>query len=66
MDFVYHTQRSDKSKKTQNFGVMIAAECKAYYGKINDITELNYFSDNKVVLFRCNWLSVNAKKILKD
>jgi len=33
----FHTQSKDKSKKTQNFGVMVEAEGKSYYGKIIDI-----------------------------
>ena len=62
----FHTQMRDKSKKTQNFGVMVEVEGKAYYGKINDIIELDYFSENKVVLFRCDWVNVNSKGLKKD
>lgn len=56
----FHTQARDKSKKTQNYGVMVEAEGKTYYGKINEITELDYFSECKVVLFRCDWVNVNS------
>ena len=64
--FRYHTQSRDKLKKTQIFGVMVEVECKAYYGKINDIIELDYFSDNRVVLFRCYWVNVNSRGLKKD
>lgn len=44
----FHKQRRDKSKKTQNFGVMVEAEGKTYY------VELDYYSEYKVVLFQCD------------
>jgi len=56
----FHTQRTDKSKETQNFGVMVEGEGKSYYGKITDIIELDYYSECKVVLFRCEWAKVNS------
>ena len=33
----FHARRRDKLKKTPNFGVMVEAEGKSYYGKIIDI-----------------------------
>ena len=45
---------------------MVEVECKAYYGKVNDIIELDYFSDNKVVLFHCDWVNVNFRGLKKD
>ena len=52
--YCFHTQRRDKSKKTQIFSVIVDAKGMTYYGKINVIIELDYFSFNKVVLFHCD------------
>ena len=62
----FHTQKRDKAKKTQNFGVMVEAEGKTYFGKINDIIELDYYSERKVVLFRCDWVNVNSRGLKRD
>ncbi|XP_056690171.1 uncharacterized protein [Spinacia oleracea] len=43
---------------TQNSGVMVEADGVAYYGKVMDIYELNYYGDYKVVLFRCDWVDI--------
>ena len=61
-----HTHKRDESKKTQNFGVMVEANSKTYYGKIVDIIELDYYSECKVVLFRCDWVNVNSRGLKKD
>lgn len=62
----FHTQNRDKLKKTQNFGVMVEADGKTYFGKINDIIELDYYSEYKAVLFRCDWVNVNSRGLKKD
>jgi len=62
----FHTQKRDESKKTQNFGVIVEADSKTYYGKIVDIIELDYYSECKVVLFRCDWVNVNSRGLKKD
>jgi len=62
----FHTEGRDKSKTTQNYGVMVEAEGKPYYGKITDIIELDYFSECKVVLFRCDWVDVNSSRGRKE
>ena len=58
----FHTQARDETKKTQNYGVMVEADGKPYYGKITDIIELDYFSKYKVVIFRCDWVDVNSSR----
>ena len=57
-------------RKTQNSGVTVVAETTSfasvkdkkpikanirYYGRIIDIVELDYYSQFKVVLFKCEW-----------
>ena len=56
----FHTQARDETKKTQNYGVMVEANGKPYYGKMIGIIKLDYFSECKVVLFRCDWVDVNS------
>ena len=42
------------------------ADSKTYYGQIVDIIELDYYSECKVVLFRCDWVNVNSRGLKKD
>ncbi|XP_056699452.1 uncharacterized protein [Spinacia oleracea] len=44
---------------TQNSGIMDEADGEAYYGKVKDIDELDYYGDYKVVLFRCDWVHIH-------
>ncbi|XP_056698013.1 uncharacterized protein [Spinacia oleracea] len=44
---------------TQNYGIMVEADGEAYFGKVMDIYELNYYRAYKVVLFRCNWVDIH-------
>ena len=53
-------------KKTQNFRVKVEANDRIYYGKINDIILLNYYSQCKIVLFHCNCMNVNSRGTKKD
>jgi len=56
----FHTQSKDKLKKTQNFGVMVEADEKTYFGV------MDYYSKYKVVLFRCDRVNVNSRGQKKD
>ncbi|XP_072087746.1 uncharacterized protein [Arachis hypogaea] len=66
----FHTRHRDARRKTQNSGVTLEAltpsfasvkdknpiEAKvAYYGRIVDMFELDYYGQFKVVLFKCEW-----------
>ncbi|KAL4365744.1 hypothetical protein AHAS_Ahas07G0136700 [Arachis hypogaea] len=66
----FHTRQRKARRKTQNSGVTLVALTTSfasakdpspiwakvsYYGRINDIIELDYFGNFKVVLFRCDW-----------
>jgi len=44
---------------------MVEVEGKPYHGKIIDIIELDYFSEYKVVLFRCDWVDVSSSWVEK-
>ena len=69
----FHTKRRDARQKTQNSGVTLVALTTSfasskdsnlvdanltYYGRINDIVEIDYYGYFKVVLFRCDWYEV--------
>jgi len=64
--YKFHTQARAETKKTQNYCVVVEVDGKPYYGKINDIIELDYFSECKVVLFRCDWVDVNSSRGRKE
>ena len=66
--------------ETQNSGVLVVSKTEsyantidnapksaniAYYGRLNDIVELNYFEEFKVVLFKCDWVDVTQGKGVK-
>ncbi|KAG5605293.1 hypothetical protein H5410_026785 [Solanum commersonii] len=37
-----------------------------YYGKLNDIVELNYYEKFKVVFFKCDWVDVTQGDRISD
>ena len=54
--FIFHTSECDSHRKTQSSGVMVKEDSrKEYYGVIDDIIELDYIGDNKIVMFKCLW-----------
>ncbi|KAH1047063.1 hypothetical protein J1N35_037847 [Gossypium stocksii] len=82
MEKRFHTKSSERLRRTQNYGIVVnssitnyasARDSKfvegnvEYYGLLIGITELDYYSKWKVVLFRCDWANVNtARGIKKD
>ncbi|CAA0810666.1 Unknown protein [Striga hermonthica] len=71
----FYTQGRDAKLKTQNSGVTLTALTSSfsstkdlnpsvdgvtYYGRINDIIEIDYWSSFSVVLFRCEWFQENT------
>lgn len=75
--FRFHTKDLEENRKTQNSGVMLEAMTNSfssardnnpivgdvtYYGVLNDIIELEYAVDKKVVLFHCDWISNGSRK----
>lgn len=38
---------------------MVKADGEAYYGKLKDIFELDYYGAFRVVLFRCDWVDIH-------
>ncbi|KAJ0569814.1 hypothetical protein HanHA300_Chr05g0170861 [Helianthus annuus] len=75
--FRFHTKDLEQNRKTQNSGVMLEAMTNSfssakdnnpvmgdvtYYGVLNDIIELEYAVDRKVVLFHCDWISNGSRK----
>ncbi|KAK9075753.1 hypothetical protein SSX86_004082 [Deinandra increscens subsp. villosa] len=79
--FRFHTKDLEKNRKTQNSGVMLEAMTNSfssardnnpimgdvtYYGILNEIIELEYDADKKVVLFHCDWISNGSRKKQDD
>ena len=79
----YHTTDREKNNKAQNSGVMVEGtndsevnddgeeEIIDFYGQLKEIIKLQYNSthgvNRSVVLFRCDWFDLDAKKTgLKD
>lgn len=75
--FRFHTKDVEHNRKTQNSGVNLQAMTNSYssasdnnpiagdvtyYGVLNDIIELEYGIDKKVVLFDCDWISNGSRK----
>ncbi|KAM6597102.1 hypothetical protein CsatA_007626 [Cannabis sativa] len=79
--FKFHTKAVEKKLKTQNSGVIMTAKTQSFasssdpnpvfgdvtfYGVLTDIIELDYSSGNRVVLFKCDWISRSGIKKEKD
>ncbi|XP_070046112.1 uncharacterized protein [Nicotiana tomentosiformis] len=77
----FRTKQSEKFKVTQNSGVMVVSKTENYastsnnapksanitcYGRLNDIVELNYYEEFKVVLFKCDWVDVTKGRGVKE
>ncbi|XP_071694955.1 uncharacterized protein [Rutidosis leptorrhynchoides] len=77
----FQIKQTEKKRKMQNSGVMLEARTNSfssvrdknpivgavtYYGVLKEIIELQYGTDKKVVLFRCDWISnVQVKRKMK-
>ncbi|CAN0898937.1 hypothetical protein LINGRAHAP2_LOCUS19989 [Linum grandiflorum] len=67
----FRTKDREASGKSQNSGVVVISETSTsvndieYYGRINDIIELNYFDRLKIVMFKCDWVDVEKGKGVK-
>ena len=70
----FHTKDREKERKSQNSGIVVSVKCESYassrdrrpvegvinyYGKLNDIIELNYSGKIRVVLFKGEWVDIN-------
>nr|XP_009797180.1 PREDICTED: uncharacterized protein LOC104243658 [Nicotiana sylvestris] len=78
----FRTKQSEEFKVTQNSGVMVVSKTESYastsdntpkstnityyYGRLNDIVELNYYEEFKVVLFKCDWVDVTKGRGVKE
>ncbi|XP_062081301.1 uncharacterized protein LOC133786101 [Humulus lupulus] len=79
--FRFHTKKIEKNLRTQNSGVIMTAKTQSFassrdpnpvfgevtfYGILTDIIELDYSLGNRVVLFKCDWISRSGIKKEKD
>ncbi|XP_056698198.1 uncharacterized protein [Spinacia oleracea] len=56
--YKFDTVDRERSRKTQNSGIMVEADGQEYYGKLNEILELHCYGSFKVLMFRCDWVDV--------
>nr|XP_009776770.1 PREDICTED: uncharacterized protein LOC104226453 [Nicotiana sylvestris] len=78
--FKFRTLSREQGLKTQNSGVFLVSDtsCVAssadknarqadlpYYGKLEDIIELNYYGRFKIVLFKCQWADTTRNRGFK-
>ncbi|XP_047331731.1 uncharacterized protein LOC124935335 [Impatiens glandulifera] len=63
--YKFNTEKHDESLTTQNSGVLVVGNNGAatinYYGVLNEIMEVSFFSGRRVVLFKCRWFDVLHK-----
>ncbi|WMV40936.1 hypothetical protein MTR67_034321 [Solanum verrucosum] len=65
--YKFHVEDHDQMLRTQNCGVVVVGENDKnsekvdYYGILTDVIELQFISDRRVILFRCNWFDVYDK-----
>jgi len=79
--YQFRTKQSEEFKVTQNSGVMVVSKTESYastsdntpksanityYGRLNDIVELNYYEKFKVILFKCDWVDVTKGRGIKE
>ena len=51
----FRTKENEMGRATQNSGVSVIVEGgTTYYGRITSIIELNYFDEERFVLFKCD------------
>ena len=57
-DFKFKTFASERTRETQNSGVMVAIDGIKYYERLSDILEVDYLGSYKVVVYRYNWVDI--------
>lgn len=62
--YKFHTQSRDYNRKSQNSGVVVysdhATNLIDYYGKLQEVLEVEYLGQNKrVLVFKCDWFKVD-------
>nr|XP_033513042.1 uncharacterized protein LOC108945861 [Nicotiana tomentosiformis] len=79
--YQFRTKQSEEFKVTQNSSIMVVSKTESYastsdntpksanityYGRLNDIVELNYYEEFKVVLFKCDWVDITKGRGVKE
>ena len=70
--YVFYIEEYEHGRKTYNSGVCVKGSTSSefevdYYGKLEEIIELQYHSKhNKVFLFKCYWYDTTDRKIRVD
>ena len=63
--YKFNIEKHDEILTTQNSGVLVlgnnGAETIIYYGVLNEIIEVAFFSGRQVVLFKCRWFDIHHK-----
>ena len=62
----FHTKDRDSRRKTQNSGLMVEGNhgdnVIDFYGVVTDIFELDYLTQRRVMLFKCEWFDLSSRK----
>ena len=61
----FHCKERDDNLKTQNSGVSVFGNHNGedidFYGVLEEVLELSYILDRKLILFRCRWFNTNKR-----
>ena len=62
--FRFHTKQLEGKRVKQNSGVLVKGMVENknidYYGVLNEIIELQYLNEKRIVLFKCDWWDVHV------
>ncbi|XP_031265479.1 uncharacterized protein LOC116123878 [Pistacia vera] len=62
--FRFHTKQLEGKRVKQNSGVLVKGMVEDknidYYGVLNEIIELQYLNEKRIVLFKCDWWDVHV------
>lgn len=58
--FRHHTISWERYCKTENTDVIVIVEDKPYYGLCVNMFDLDYYSDLRVTMLKCDWVDINS------
>ncbi|XP_031105391.1 uncharacterized protein LOC116010220 [Ipomoea triloba] len=65
----FHTKDRDSRHKTQNSGIVVQGnhgdELIDFYGVLNEVIELEYIKDHRIVLFKCDWFDIGKRSYIQ-
>ena len=69
--YVFHTEEYGQGRKAYNNGVCVKGSTSSelevdYYGRLEEVVELQYHEQNRVFLFKCYWYDTTDRGIRVD